>query len=135
MANNIPLIKRYNSQQGQALVVLLVFMVVAIMMTSMAVALVIINATAASKLEQSDMALKLSESGVENALLRLVRNPSYSGTDTFIIGSGTVTATVSGTNPIIIMSQGMQNTFVRTTSVSASYVNTVLTVNSWKEVF
>lgn len=117
------------------MVVLLVFMIVAIIMTTMAVALVIINATSASKVEQGDMALKLAESGAENALLRLVRNPTYTGTETFTIDTGKVTATVSGANPIIIMSQGKQGEFVRTASVSTSFVDTVLTINSWREVY
>lgn len=123
------------NQNGQALVMLLVFMVVAIIMTTMAVALVIINATAASQVEQGDMALKLAESGAENAILRLMRNPSYTGTETFTIDTGQVTATVSGTNPIIIMSQGKLGEFVRTASVSTSFVDTVLTINSWREVY
>ena len=122
------------NKKGQALVVLLVFMVVAITMTTMAVALVIINATAASHVEQGDMALKLAESGAETALLRLVRDPAYTGAETFTLGSGSVTATVSGSNPIIITSRGVQGQFVRVASVSASFVNTVLTIQSWREV-
>jgi hypothetical protein len=122
-------------QSGQALVVLLVFMIVAIFMTTMAVALVIVNATAVSQVEQGDMALKLAQSGADNALLRLLRNPSYTGTETFTLDTGQVTATVSGGNPIIIMSQGRQGGFVRSTSVSASFVDTVLTINSWREVY
>ena len=120
---------------GQALVVLLVFMVVAIMMTTMAVALVIVNATAASQVEQGDMTLKLAESGAENALLRLVRDPTYTGSETFTLGTGTVTATVSAGNPIIITSRGVQGSFVRVASVSASFVNTVLIIQSWQEIF
>lgn len=123
------------NQQGQALVILLVFMILAIIMTTMAVALVSINATAASQVEQGDMAWKLAESGADNALLRLMRNPAYSGTETFTLDSGQVTATVSATNPIIIMSEGKQGEFVRKASVSASFVNTVLTIYSWREVF
>lgn len=124
--------KKQNS--GQALVVLLVFMVVAIIMTTMAVALVIINATAASQVEQGDMALKLAESGAENALLRLVRDPTYTGTETLALGSGSVTATVSAGNPIIITSRGVQGQFIRVASVSASFVNTILTIQRWREV-
>lgn len=122
------------NNNGQALVVLLVFMVVAIVMTTMAVALVIINATAASQVEQGDMAWKLAESGAENALLRLVRDPAYTGTESLTIGDGTVTATVSGTNPIIITSSGVQGQFVRVASVSADFVDTVLTIQRWREV-
>src|SRR4030042_2176700 len=117
---------------GQVLVVLLVFMVVAITTTMMAVALIIINATAASQVEQGDMALKFAQSGADNALLRLMRNPNYTGTETLTIDTGQVTATVSAGNPIIIMSQGRQGGFVRSTSVSASFVDTVLTINSWR---
>ncbi len=124
-----------NNNSGQALVILLVFMVVAIIMTTMAVALVIINATAASDVEQGDMALKLAESGAENALLRLVRDPTYIGTETLTLDGGQVTATVSGTGPIIITSQGRQGNFIRTASVSASFASTVLTINNWREVF
>lgn len=123
------------SQRGQALVFLLVFMVISIIMTTMAVALVIINATAASQIEQGDMTLKLAESGAENALLRLVRDPTYTGTETFTLGSGSITATVSAGNPIIITSRGTQGQFARSASVSAIFVNTVLTVTNWQEVF
>ncbi len=123
------------NKQGQTLVVLLVFMVVAIIMTTMAVAIVIVNATAASSVEQGDMALKLSESGTENALLRLVRNPTYTGTETLTIDSGTSTATVSAGIPVIIVSRGTLGQFSRTTSVSAQFVNNVLTIVSWKEIY
>lgn len=123
------------NKNGQALVVLLVFMVVAIIMTTMAVALVIINATAASQVEQGDSALKLAESGAENALLRLVRDPTYTGTESLTIGVGSVTATVSAGTPAIITSRGVEGQFVRSVSVSASFVDTVLKVNSWKETY
>jgi Tfp pilus assembly protein PilX len=118
---------------GQALVVLLVFMVVAIIMTTMAVALVIINATAASEVEQGDMALKLAESGAENALLRLVRDPTYTGTEITPLAGGTMTATVSAGNPIIIKSTGAYGQFIRMASVSARFIDTVLTIQNWQE--
>lgn len=120
-------------KNGQALVVLLVFMIVAIMITTMAVALVIVNASAASQVEQGDMVLKLAESGAENALLRLVRDPSYTGTETLTIDGGSVTATVSAGTPAIITSRGVEGEFVRSVTVSADFVDTVLTINSWRE--
>src|SRR5258706_9819710 len=110
-------------------------MVVAIMVTTMAVSFVIINSTAASQIEQGDMALSAAESGAENALLRLVRDPTYIGTETLNINGGSVTATVSATNPIIIVSSGRQGQFTRTVDVQAVFNNTVLTILSWQEVF
>lgn len=126
--------KKHNTN-GQALVVLLVFMVVSIIMTTMAVALVIINATAASEVEQGDMALKLAESGAENALLRLVRDPQYVGTETISLAGGTMIATVSAGNPTIIKSTGIFGQFVRKASVSASFVDTILTIQRWQEEY
>lgn len=123
------------SQQGQALVVLLVFMMISIVITSMAVSLVIINSTAASETEQGEMAVKIAESGIENALIRLIRNPSYTVTETLTLDDGTVTATISGSNPIIIVSRGTVGNFVRSASVSAQFIDTVLTIHSWQEVY
>lgn len=110
-------------------------MVVAIIMTTMAVALVIINSQAASHIEQGESALRVAESGAENALLRLVRDPTYTGAETLTIDGGSATVTITGTDPIIIVSRGEVGDFVRTASVSASFQNTILVVNSWKEVY
>ncbi|OGG34951.1 hypothetical protein A2363_01880 [Candidatus Gottesmanbacteria bacterium RIFOXYB1_FULL_47_11] len=119
---------------GQALVVLLVFMVVAITMTTMAVALLVINANAASQVEQGDMAVAIAQSGAENAILRLARNPGYTG-ETLTVDGGSATVTVTGTNPLTVTSVGTYNGFVRGVVASASFLDTVLTVNSWQEVY
>src|SRR5437762_7980451 len=100
-------------QSGQALVILLVFMVVGIVMTTMAVAIVIVNATAASQIELGEDALKLAESSAENAVLRLLRNPSFNQTETLTLGGGTAVATISGTNPITIVATGTIGSYVR----------------------
>jgi hypothetical protein len=125
----------HSTSSGQALVMLLVFMVIAITITAMAVSFVIVNSTAASHVEQADAALSIAESGAENALLRLVRDPTYSGTETLSIDGGTVTATVSATNPIIIFVNGKQGQFTRSIQVQAVFNNTVLTIQSWQEIF
>lgn len=123
------------TNSGQALVVLLVFMVVAIIMTTMAVAIVIINSQAASEVEQGESAMRVSESGAENALLRLVRDPTVSGTEILTIDGGSATVNITGSDPIIISSRGQVGDFVRTASVSARFQNTVLIINAWQEVF
>lgn len=106
----------------------------AIIVTTAAVMVVISNSQASSKLEQSLMAYATAEAGAENALLRLLRDPAYAG-ETLTIGAGTATISATGSNPKVILSQGSYNNFLRQVQVTASYLNGILTVTSWQEVF
>jgi hypothetical protein len=119
-------------KKGQTLVVLLVFVTVAIITTTTAVAMLIGNSTRISGMEQGGQALLIAESGAENALLKLLRNPGYSG-ETLTVGSDQGTITVTGSNPYTIVSVGNSGNFQRTVRVVAQYVAGVLTVNLWQE--
>jgi len=124
-------------KSGQVLVMLLVFMTVAITVTVASVALSIDSSRAVSKMEVSGMAASVAESGIENALLRLLRNPGFTG-ETLPVGDGTVTITVTGTNPIIITSTGEAGGFVRRVRVTASYAgdaDMILNIDSWQEIY
>lgn len=121
-------------QSGQALVTLLFFMIIAITITSSAVVVIILNSQSASKIARTQEAFAAAESGAENALLRLLREPSYSG-ETIPINTNSATITVSGSNPITITSVGKAGEFLRTVQAQAEYTNNILTVTSWKEVF
>lgn len=125
-------------QKGQSLVTLLFFMVISITITSAAVIVVLVNSVSASKLEQGVNAYYVAESGTENALLQLLRNPSYAG-ETLTVGSGNATITVSGggVNPYTILSVGKIGNFARTIQVVATYnigTATPLSITSWKEI-
>lgn len=124
---------KLNNNKGQTLIMLLVFMVVAIIITTSATIVLIVNSQSTTKLEQGMMAYISAESAIENALLRLLRNPSYNG-ETLNIADTTTIATVSGTNPIIITSTGYSFNAFRKIEAQASYVNNILTVSSWKEI-
>jgi len=119
---------------GQTLVFLLVFMTMAITVTTAAALVIISNSQAASKLEQSLTAYGAAEAGAENALLRLLRDPAYPG-ETLTVGEGIATISAAGSNPKVILSRGKYNNFLRQVQVTASYVNGILTVTSWQEVF
>lgn len=123
-----------NSQNGQTLVMLLVFVIIAITITSTAAIVVAINALGSQKMHQSLNAFYAAESGAENALLRLLRDPNYSG-ETLTVGDGLTTITVTGSSTKTINVTGTNGNFQRKIQVVASYVNNVLTVVSWKEVF
>lgn len=116
---------------GQTVIALMVFMVMASTITAAAVALSIINSQSASAIELGNNALSVANSGGENAMLRLLRNPSYTG-ETMTVGDGTATITVTGTNPYVITSKGQVGDFSRTIQVVATGSG-FLTVSSWKE--
>jgi hypothetical protein len=118
---------------GQALVTLLIFMVIAVTVTAAAVSLVIINSVSTSKTQQAALVYSVAESGAENAVLRLLRNPFYTG-ETLAIGDGTAVITVTGTNPKIITSTGTIGTFKRTIEIQVSLTNNIMTIQSWKEI-
>jgi hypothetical protein len=122
----------YN-QRGQALITLLFFMVIAITITGAAVVVAIVSTRSTTRFEQSTRAYYIAESGTENALLRLLRDPSYTG-ETLPVSEGSTVITVTGTGPYTIVSQGIVGTYKRAIQVNAQFINSALTITSWKEI-
>jgi hypothetical protein len=121
--------KSKENQKGQAVLTLLFFMVIA--MSIIAVVIVVINtAQAGSNIEQGTVSYYAAETGAENALIRLLRDPNYSG-ETLNIDNGTVTITV---NNGLITSTAQIDDSIRKVQVQTVYNNNVLTVTSWKEI-
>lgn len=124
-----------HSQTGQALILLLVFVAIGIITTSAAVALSIINAQATSKFAQGQNALSLAEAGSENAIIRLIRDPGYSGPETLNIEGSTVTITVTSAGAAkTILSKSQDGDFKRTIEVAGTLTNNVFSLTSWKEI-
>jgi hypothetical protein len=94
----------------------------------------VIGSGSSAALENGIEARELADSGAENALLRLVRDPEYVG-EQYLVGGGTIDISISGTSPKIITSQASLRGYVRTVEVITSYNNNVLDVTSWKEVY
>ncbi|EKD65052.1 MAG: hypothetical protein ACD_50C00205G0002 [uncultured bacterium] len=133
--------KKFKLQRGQALVTLLFFMIIAITVTSAAVVIIFNNSVSAQKLEEGTLTYYIAQSGAENAILRLLRNPNYCG-ETLPIDTGTAAITVvdgaggcNGISPITVTSTGTSGDFQRKIQVVATYVSNVLTVTSWKEIY
>lgn len=121
-------------QHGQTLVTLLIFMIIGITITTAAVVMVIVNSRNVSRIEQGNDTLSIAESGVENALIRLLRDPAYTG-ETLLVGTGStvVQITTSG-NEKTITSTAVQGNFSRKLQVVLT-VNGELTITSWQEIF
>lgn len=122
------------NQKGQALVVLLFFMAMALTITSVAIVANIVNSTTTTRVGEGLTAEQYAQSGSENALLRLLRNPSYTG-ETLTVGTGTVTVNVTGTGVKTITATATNGNFTRTIVVDVTVTNGVLHILSWKEVF
>lgn len=120
---------------GQALVTLLFISVIGITIATAAAIIIFQNIKSSSVVEQGMTAYFIAESGVEEAILRTLRNPSYSGTPTgipiSIDGGSLVISTSSGG---IITAVGTFNNAVRKIQVKTVYNNGVLSIVSWKEI-
>ena len=121
------------NQRGQTLIILLIYMVVAIIVTTASIALVINSSRGTDKVYQGANSLDIAESGAETAMIKLLRDPNYIG-ETVTVGNGQAVITVNGTNPKIIVSKGTLNNFTRTIQVIVDTSNNVLTATSWKEI-
>lgn len=121
------------SRSGQTLITLLIFISTAIIITSGAVTMTIINSQSTSIFAQGEEVYAIAEAGVDNAILRTLRNPAYNG-ETLFIGNGTVTITASGTSNKTIVSEGVIGDVRRKIQVVGSYTNNVFTVSSWSEI-
>lgn len=121
-------------KQGQTLITLLVFIIIFLTITSAAVIMLSSNSVSTDTFQQSIAAKEIAESGIENALLRLLRNPDYTG-ETLTVGDGNVIITVTGdaVNKIII-SKGKLGNFQRIIQTNITYNNGMLNITSWKEI-
>lgn len=122
------------NQKGQALVSLLFIVLIGFTVITMAVILLYVNSQSASITEQGTYAYYIAESGAEEGLLRMLRNPSYVGTQIgqpLSISSGSADIVVSNG---IITSTGKYNSAVRKVQVQTVYNSGVLTITSWREI-
>lgn len=124
------------NQKGQVLVMLVVFISIMTAVTAMAVSLMITNSSGAGKFEQSVNLLQKSESGVEIALLKLLRDPvNYTG-ETFTIDDVSVTVNVSGGVTKTVLSTAVLGDLTKKVELIVNDpIDDILTVTSWKEVY
>lgn len=128
--------KTLADSKGAALITLLFFTIIAMTITGAAVVILLVNSLSGFKFQQGTVAYEIAQSGVEEALIRFLRDPSYVGTtQPLTIGGGTVTIERSGTGPYIFLSTGKIGNFVRKIQVTVQYQNSVVTVLDKQEIF
>jgi hypothetical protein len=119
-------------EAGQTLIALLVFMLVAMTVTLAATAIAIINIKSDNSLASGQTALLNANSGIENAIVSLERNPAYTG-GTITLASGTATISISGTTTVTIVSVGTVGRYQRTETATLAYANNIYSLTSWIE--
>ncbi len=128
-----------NHFSGQALIMLLVFSIIAVTITTASVAIVIENSKSGDRLNQGVMAGQIAKSGIENALIRILRDPNYSGENDLLIGDGSTDIVVSGAgtlvDPYIIISDASLDGYKKKIETKATYVNDILKVVSEREIY
>lgn len=122
-----------HKNRGQALVTFIFFTAIATTITSGALALAITTSQTDVKEQIASEAYFFAESGIENALLRILRDESYTGEVMNFNGAST-SITVSGGTTKTITSTATIGNFVKQITVVGSYnSNGEFEITSWKE--
>lgn len=116
------------------MITMLYVMVIGMLATTGAAYAVISNTQAATTYELGSRALAAAESGLENALLRLIRDPSYAGETFTIDATTTATISVSTGSGIVVTSIGAVGAAKRHMEAVIHYNGDILVVDSWKEL-
>lgn len=122
-----------NYCRGNALLSTIFFALIAITIATASIVMISVSILSASKVQLTTEAYSVAESGTENAVLRLLRDPSYTG-EVLSFDNGVSISTVSGSGPFTITTEGRVGSFVRTIEVQLGYTNNILSITSWKEI-
>lgn len=120
-------------KKGQALIFLLVIVAIGIITTSAIFTLSIVSSQSALSFTNGEVALQLAKSGVENAIIRLIRDPSYTG-EVMNMTGGTVTISVVGNTAKTIRSKSIVGKSVRILEAKGDYNNTVFILTQLGEI-
>lgn len=116
------------------MITMLYIMVIGILVTTGAAYAVIANTQSTTSFETGARARQVAESGIENALLRMIRNPAYTGETLEVNPGETATITVSTASGTVVTSLGVSGSTSRQIQASVEYNDGILTIQSWKEL-
>ncbi len=123
-------------KKAQALITLIVFIAIAMVIISATVTMIAVNSEAASVSQQSLLLREAAENGIENALLRLIRDPGYSG-ETIPAALNSYDTVVSVTGDDInktIISTATSNNYQRKIMAKITYNDNVLKIIFWQDI-
>lgn len=122
-------------QKGQVLVSILIIIAVSVLAGGVAIVASSLSRTTGI-ITTSDKLLYAAESGADEAIIKLLRDPNYDGETLNINESVVVISVTAGASPgeLVIVSEASENNLIRKVEVSTEFVNNILTVTSWKQI-
>ena len=122
-------------QKGQVLVSILIIIAVSVLAGGVAIVASSLSRTTGI-ITTSDKLLYAAESGADEAIIKLLRDPNYDGETLNINESVVVISVNAGASPdeLVIVSEASENNLIRKVEVSTEFVNNILTVTSWKQI-
>jgi hypothetical protein len=129
-------IVNHKFKEGQALIGVLAVIAVSIVLVSSLMMNSLISADSSLKLRQSSIAISAADSYMQNALIKIIRDPNYTG-ETLTLDNGRVIIEVTGDNPknVSIKSINSQNDILRQLSADVGYnASGAISVSNWTEI-
>lgn len=119
--------------KGQTMVMVVLLTVVVASVASAVVALVTTNALNVMREERGNQALLTAETGVEEGLLRLLRDPNYAG-GVLTTAKGSATVLVEGGAAKTVSSEAVVGGYVRRVEAQVRIEQGRLFIDSWREM-
>ena len=129
--------KNIKTESGQALVMLLFFIMIGITITTAAIFIIAGNSLSATNVNEGEIAKAMAETGAEKALLSVLRgNYVKEGTtqENIPLTGGEANITITSTNgTATIDSEGTAGNYIKKVRVTVTK-DGMMEVTSWKEV-
>lgn len=123
-----------HSCSGQAVVTVLFVVVIGMLVTTGAIMTLLNAYQSLTNQELGREAFIAAEVGIENGMLRLLRDTSYTGETMALSGGKTAVVTVTQSPNIVMVSTGTATNVSRKIRVDAHIANMAIIVDSWKEI-
>lgn len=120
-------------QPGHILVVVLLVMLIGIFTITMAASMIITTSQAHGSRMQSNSLRTAAESGVENAILNVLRDPAYTG-ETINIDGVDVGIVVQPGSPTTITATATGEQQKHVYRVTVDRINGMLSITSWTQI-
>ena len=121
-------------KNGQALISVLFIAIIGMTIATGAITSLMSVFAKTSKEEVAALAYEAAEGGVENGIMRIVRDPSYTGETLTYDANTTAVVSISTASGVVITSVGTVGAVARKIVVTGHFTNLIWSVDSWVEI-